>query len=142
MANHKGKNSYNREKSGYNKEKNDYSKEKDLARTEFNGKDFSTDSLSHPLIDVIKNFMQYHVDDITSSQLRNVYSIILNKDMGGAAKRVKIAYAAARNSKTGMRTLLNKLDKMLSGNIGYETIRNFTEACVAYHKYFESLKKR
>jgi CRISPR/Cas system CSM-associated protein Csm2 small subunit len=144
MENYKRKNGYNKGKGVYNKKKDGhdgYNEKRDQAIKKFNEENFSTDSLSHTSVDVIKEFMQYYVDDMTSSQLRNVYSVILDKNIGPPAKRVKIAYVAARNSKTGMLTLLNKLDKMLSEEVKYETIRNFAEACVAYHKYFESQKK-
>jgi CRISPR/Cas system CSM-associated protein Csm2 small subunit len=104
---------------------------------------FSKDSFGHESIDIIKEFMQYCVDNkyITSSQLRNVYNIVIDKDLSSAAKRVKLTYILARNNNLGMQTLINMLDKMLSQNCNYDTIHNFAEACVAYHKYFETLKK-
>ncbi|MDR1584363.1 MAG: type III-A CRISPR-associated protein Csm2 [Prevotellaceae bacterium] len=124
------------------------SKNKYNATEKFNNQNFSTGSLSNDSINVIKGFMKYHVQvisktqRITSSQLRNVYNVIIDKDLSAVTKRVKIAYVAARNSNSpGMRALLDKLDKMLSNDVKSEIIRNFAEACVAYHKYFETLKK-
>jgi CRISPR/Cas system CSM-associated protein Csm2 small subunit len=128
--------SFSKEKEKREKEK----MEKNEAIKKFVEADFLISPLNNDLVDTIKNFMNYCAKDITSSQLRNVYSIILD-DKGNAAKRVKIAYTAARNNTQGMSILLNKLDNMLSNNGEYETIRNFTEACVAFHKYFETLKK-
>jgi CRISPR/Cas system CSM-associated protein Csm2 small subunit len=112
----------------------------------FNKENFSINALTHNSIEAIKNFMSGYVGHITSSQLRNVYSIILDKKLGNPSKRVKLSYIAAKiasskGDKVGMRTLLTKLDDMLSENVAYEIIRNFAEACVAYHKYFETFKK-
>ncbi|GHT12911.1 hypothetical protein FACS189426_17020 [Bacteroidia bacterium] len=103
---------------------------------------FSKDLLEHESIDIIKNFMQFGIKDkdVTSSQLCNVFNVIIDKKMGNAAKRIKLTYILARNNTEGMRVLINMLDKMLSNGCKYNTIRNFAEACVAYHKYFETLK--
>jgi CRISPR type III-A-associated protein Csm2 len=139
MANNRNESTFHNNR----KSSDDFKERRNDAKKNFNKKDFLIDSLDHESIDVIKEFMQYHVKDITSSQLRNVYSVIIEKPekLGFAVKRVKIAYVAARNNNPGMHALLDKLDDMLSKNAKFDIIRNFAEACVAYHKYFETLKK-
>ena len=114
--------------------------EKKEAGDKFKKQDFLMTNLDHKSIEVIMKFMEHYVKDITTSQLRNVYSVILDSQLGNPSKRVKIAYIAARNNKGGMQILLQKLDDMLHADGNYETIRNFTEACVAYHKYYDTLK--
>ena len=114
----------------------------EIARDKFENHNFMTQNSGHESIEVIKEFMKYHVKDITTSQLRNVYNVILDSQLGNASKRVKIAYIAARNNNYKVQVLFEQLDKLLAENGDtFETIRNFTEACVAYHKYYDTLKK-
>ena len=124
-----------------NKKRNDRKNSWEKESKEGSNKFMDMKQVDHESIEVIKKFMERYVKDITTSQLRNIYSVILDSQLGNPSKRVKIAYIAARNNKNGIQILLKKLDKLLAENGDYETIRNFTEACVAYHKYYETLKK-
>lgn len=97
-------------------------------------------------IDVIQQFLYFNYEDITSSQLRNVFSLVLNSDPSGLTiQRIKLAYIAGRTDKKkkGMHSLLNFLDELFQKVQGdpenYKGVKTFTEAIVAYHKYYESL---
>lgn len=100
-------------------------------------------------LDAIQRFLYFNYEDITASQLRNVYNLVLkigeNDYSQLSSKRVQIAYIAGRTDKrkTGMYSLLNFLDELFvegaTDKEKYKAVKVFTEATVAYHKYYESL---
>jgi len=102
-----------------------------------------TDSLES-----IQKFMYYNVKDITTSQLRNIYNLVLDVKRDGnysllSLKRIKLAYIAGRTDKSGLKKLIEFLDVLFqevnSDKNKFESLRAFSEALVAYHKYY-SLK--
>ena len=101
-------------------------------------------------IQIIQEFMYFNYEDITTSQLRNIYSLVLDVDKSEPSqlslKRVKLAYIAGRTDKKkiGLHNLLSFLDSLFE-SVKNDTeklkgVKTFTEALVAYHKYFDSLK--
>lgn len=101
-------------------------------------------------IQIIQEFMYFNYEDITTSQLRNIYSLVLDINKSEPSqlslKRVKLAYIAGRTDKKkiGLHNLLTLLDSLFE-SVKNDTeklkgIKTFTEALVAYHKYFDSLK--
>lgn len=103
-------------------------------------------------IQIIQEFMYFNYEDITTSQLRNIYSLVLDIDKSEPSqlslKRVKLAYIAGRTDKKkiGLHNLLTLLDSLFE-SVKNDTeklkgVKTFTEALVAYHKYFDSLKNQ
>lgn len=103
-------------------------------------------------IQTIQEFMYFNYEDITTSQLRNIYNLVLVIEDGEPSqlslKRVKLAYIAGRTDKNkkGLHNLLNILDSLFeevkSDQEKLKGVKTFTEALVAYHKYYESLKNK
>jgi len=101
-------------------------------------------------IQIIQEFMYFNYEDITTSQLRNIYSLVLDIDKSEPSqlslKRVKLAYIAGRTDKRkiGLHNLLSLLDSLFEvvkeDAEKLKGVKTFTEALVAYHKYFDSLK--
>ncbi|MCE5330608.1 MAG: type III-A CRISPR-associated protein Csm2 [Bacteroidales bacterium] len=97
----------------------------------------------------IQKFICYNVKDISVSQLRNIYNLILDVKRDGdysalSLKRIKLAYIAGRTDKYGLKNLIGFLD-ILFNEVGtdtdkFESLRTYAEALVAYHKYYESFK--
>lgn len=103
-------------------------------------------------IQVIQEFMYFNYEDISTSQLRNIYSLVLDVDKREPSqlslKRVKLAYIAGRTDKKkpGLHKLLSFLDSIFEAvkndSEKLKGVRTFTEALVAYHKYYDSLKNQ
>ena len=101
-------------------------------------------------INIIQKFVHFNYEDITTSQLRNVYNLILDvpndKPSQLSLKRIKLAYVAGRTDKKkkGMLHLLRLLDSLFEmvkeDSEKLKGVKTFTEALVAYHKYYDSLK--
>lgn len=101
-------------------------------------------------INSIQQFLHYNYKDITISQLRNVFNLIKDAENTDQLelKRIKLAYIAGRTDKkkNGMHTLLEIVDKMIETVNRNETklkgLKIFIEACVAYHKYYDTMQPR
>jgi CRISPR type III-A-associated protein Csm2 len=101
-------------------------------------------------LDAIQKFLYFNYEDITSSQFRNIYSLILDvKDPSQLVlKRVKLAYIAGRTDKNkkGMLSLLNFMDELFEevkdDAEKFKGVKTFAESVVAYHKYYESLGRK
>lgn len=103
-------------------------------------------------IEAIQEFMYFNYEDITPSQLRNIYNLVLDVDKNEplqlSLKRVKLAYIAGRTDKKkmGQHNLLSLLDSLFEavkndpGKL--KGVKTFIEALVAYHKYYDSLKNQ
>ncbi len=98
-------------------------------------KDLSNDDLQ-----VLQKLMHYCYKQISSSQIRNAYNLIIDRSTQSASKRIKLAYIAGRTDKKkneAMLIFLEKVESMLKNEfIGVES---FVEACLAYHKYYENM---
>ncbi|MFA8300749.1 MAG: type III-A CRISPR-associated protein Csm2 [Hyphomicrobiales bacterium] len=99
-------------------------------------------------LNVIQKFLYFNNEDITPTQLRNIYNQILEvKDnpSGLTLKRIKLAYIAGRTEtkKKGLHNLLKLLDELFELANGetekYKGVKAFCEAIVAYHKYYHTL---
>jgi CRISPR type III-A-associated protein Csm2 len=99
-------------------------------------------------INRIQHFLHYNYGDITASQLRNVFNLVKDAETPDELelKRIKVAYIAGRTDKKkkGMHALLEIVDKMIESVKGDKTklkgLQLFIEACVAYHKYYDTMK--
>lgn len=88
----------------------------------------------------LENFMKKMVSGITPSQLRNVYSKILEaKDPAELQLlRPNLAYVAARNDKPEAKKVMAFVDYLIQQVDSAEKQKSFNkvlEAIVAYHKY-------
>lgn len=91
----------------------------------------------------VKKLIGPRKDEISSSQLRNVFSRVKNikepKEL--YSLRPKLAYIYGRpNSKRGMKELINVLDEQIKNVKNKEQVtqfQNFFETIIAYHKYYE-----
>lgn len=101
-------------------------------------------------INSIQQFLHYNYRDITASQLRNVFNLIKDAVTPDELelKRIKVAYIAGRTDKkkNGMHDLLEIVDRMIESVKGDENklkgLKLFIEACVAYHKYYDTMQPR
>lgn len=96
-------------------------------------------------IDALKRYVRENVRGITTSQLRNVFFRIgrLRDYRELMLLRPKLAYVSGRSDKPAMKTLLYLLDQLIVGTDSPERLRrlkDFFEAVVAYHKYYEKIK--
>ena len=141
----------------YQHDKVDRNKWNGLKQSTFNKMEKSKDCFlnMHSRVDdqniqIIQEFMYFNYEDITTSQLRNIYNLVLDIDKSEPSqlslKRVKLAYIAGRTDKkkVGLHNLLTLLDSLFE-SVKNDTeklkgVKTFTEALVAYHKYFDSLK--
>jgi len=88
-------------------------------------------------------FMKKNADGVTSSQLRNIYSKIKPITEANKLKmqRPRLAYIIARQQTDKARLLMHLLDHLIEDVDGEKNTVNgfkqFFEAIVAYHKYFE-----
>lgn len=105
-------------------------------------KDIDEDSLLS-----IQKFICYNVKDISVSQLRNIYNLILDVKKDGdysalSLKRIKLAYIAGRTDKYALKNLVDFLDTLFyevgTDRDKFESLRTYAESLVAYHKYYES----
>ena len=96
-------------------------------------------------IDALTRFVKGVQRDITTSQIRNVFSRIKNirseKYTELYTLRPKLAYVAgrAKEDQEGLKTLMLLLDELIQKVDSKDTLRefqNFFEAVIAYHKYY------
>jgi CRISPR type III-A-associated protein Csm2 len=106
------------------------------------------------IVEHIQKFMHYNYEDITSSQLRNLFNQVLDVDKPKEIilKKIKLAYISGRTDqkkKQGMIDFLDLLDELfgkVNTDDGKESekrlkgLKTFFEAAVAYHKYYDSLQ--
>ncbi len=115
--------------------KNDFSEEYDnILKTERDENKF---------IDKLKGFMEKNANQISTSQLRNVFSKIKNLDASNFNEvyslRPKLAYVYGRSDSYGMKKILLLLDdklKDIKSKEELEQFKNFFESVIAYHKFY------
>lgn len=96
----------------------------------------------HGHVDRIKEYMKQNAGNISTSQLRNIFSRIrpINDYRELAILRPKLAYISGREEKNeAIKTLLYLLDQLIIAVDNGEKLRrfhDFVEALVAYHKYW------
>lgn len=113
------------------------------------GKDFTSLILNkqkddyNSYIDKVKNYVRRIKDDISTSQLRNVFGEVKRavepKEI--YLLRPKFAYISGRtdNNKQGMKEflyLLDKLAKEVKTKEQLQEFKNFFESIISYHKYY------
>lgn len=123
--------------------------------------------MDHDTVEDIKSFMERNARFVTANQLRNVYARIRahsNEDIREksdplksesecvssplAMLRVKLAYIRGKSDRRskGFHALLNLLDEMVqevsTQNRDIKQLKQFFEAVLAYHKYYENVKTR
>lgn len=89
----------------------------------------------------VKDFMKNNVREITTSQLRNIYSKVkkITEPKQLYLLRPKLAYVYGRADKDGMRRLLVLLDdqiKQVEDKSQLEEFKSFFESIIAYHKFY------
>lgn len=95
------------------------------------------------LIKDLMAFMEKNADGVTSTQLRNIYSKVKPITEANKLKmqRPRLAYIIARQQTDKARLLMHLLDDLIERVDGekntVEGFKQFFEAMVAYHKYFE-----
>lgn len=93
-------------------------------------------------IDDTKKLVNKYKNDISTSQLRNIFSRIkrINNFKELYALRPKLAYTYGRaEKKDGMKKLIVLLDdqiKKVDDNEKLERFKSFFESIIAYHKFF------
>jgi len=99
------------------------------------------------VIDSIKLFVEKTGRNITTSQLRNIYSKILRvkEDNLTALQliRPKLAYVAARQQKNEARDLVIFFDEIIAGiktSSQAKSFKTFFESVMAYHKFYHPEK--
>lgn len=93
-------------------------------------------------IDNLDRFVSGIRRDVTTSQLRNVYSRVKQASDARALYRLrpKIAYTSGRAKKPGLKKLMLLLDDVIKAvdpesQEHVEEVKDFFEAVIAYHKY-------
>lgn len=135
--------------SGKGKKNNEWNEESaDSFLKRFFGNDYVSFLLTQHVsnyndyIDKIKSFVRSTYKNMTSSQLRNVFSRVKKardcKEL--MLLRPKIAYVAGRSESKDMKTMVFLLDRLIE-NVGdnpdkMERFQSFFEAVIAYHKYY------
>lgn len=93
-------------------------------------------------IDKVKKYMQENARNISTSQIRNIFSRIrsIQNYHELALLRPKLAYISGREERNdAMKTMLYLLDRLMVAVDSEEKLRQFQdffEAVVAYHKYW------
>ncbi len=138
------------ERGGYNKKKNIEELERDfkiqLAK-ELQTEDYVTFFLNSDkqklsqYIDGIKSFVKSVGDNISTSQLRNVFPAIKTEtDYQQLARlRPQLAYISGKADKDEQRKLIYLLDQMIVNITSADQLKAFQyffEAIIAYHKYY------
>lgn len=95
------------------------------------------------IIDDISKFVAEHKDNISTSQLRNIYgkAKATNDVVRLKMLRPKLAYIAARNKDA--KNFIDTLDKVIQKVNTPEQLKGFKmlfESVVAYHKYHSEFK--
>ncbi len=100
------------------------------------------------LIEKVKKFVEANYRDITTSQLRNIYSQVKKASLQDLPLiRPKLAYIAGRTDtkKRGMHRLIDLLDELIQKVNDEEKLvgfKTFFESVLAYHKYYEKTQGR
>lgn len=89
----------------------------------------------------VKGFMKDNVREITTSQLRNIFSKVkkIKEPKQLYLLRPKLAYVYGRADKDGMKRLLVLLDdqiKQVTNTGQLEEFKSFFESIIAYHKFY------
>jgi CRISPR-associated protein Csm2 len=92
-------------------------------------------------LDRVKRFVERRARSITPSQLRNIFTRVKAADHPQKLwmLRPQLAYIAGRADKEEMRELVVLLDDLIQKVTSPERVsafKNFFEAVIAYHKYF------
>lgn len=92
-------------------------------------------------LDQVKNFVQKNARNITTHQLRNIFSRVKHASTPHdlSILRPQLAYVAGRSEKREMRTLVVLLDDLIRAVDArrLEAFKRFYEAIIAYHKYYD-----
>lgn len=113
-----------------------------------------SEAVQHQTVEDIRAFMEDHWQDITASQLRNIFSKVKKASLSEIPLlRAKLAYIRGRTdaNKRGMHALVEHLDELMAhippedspaNRKKLEGFKAFFEATLAYHKYCEKIKPR
>ena len=96
---------------------------------------------SNAFIDSVKKYVKRIQREITTSQLRNVFSRVkyTRRYQDLYLLRPKLAYVAGRADREGTKELMLLLDdviRVVDSDDKLKEFQNFFEAIIAYHKYF------
>lgn len=99
------------------------------------------------LLNHIKSFVENQCGNLSASQLRNIFSRLKARPSADQIQlsRVKIVYAAARQTLPDARNAIEFFEKIASEVKSEEQAKNFIaflEAVVAYHKFFFGKKSQ
>ncbi|MEE6186941.1 type III-A CRISPR-associated protein Csm2 [Niabella digestorum] len=161
MPNHKVHNSYNNNKgSNHSSKKNDNNKKNNKTTEEIVNevietyfKDIKADLLSlndvtkiKTIFSKLEQFVNETASGLSSSQLRNVYSKIIEAKtpIDLQLLRPNLAYVAARNEKLQAKQVMALIDHLIQQVDTEEKQKHFKkvmEAIVAYHKYSTTKEK-
>lgn len=91
----------------------------------------------------VKEYLNKQKSNVTTSQLRNIFSKIKQLSNPKEAWRLRpnLAYVAGRSEKDGTKELVWLLDELINDiksdeKQKLENFKNFFEAIIAYHKYY------
>lgn len=95
------------------------------------------------IIDKTEKFVLAEGKTMSTSQLRNIYARIKKAESGASLQLLRplLAYASARQKGEGGKIIIALLDKLIQdihpeNQDQIKSFKTFTEALVAYHKYF------
>jgi CRISPR type III-A-associated protein Csm2 len=92
-------------------------------------------------LDRVKTFVQQNARNITTHQLRNIFSRVKHatRPHDLSILRPQLAYVAGRSDKWEMRMLVVLLDDLIRAvdERRLEAFKRFYEAIIAYHKYYD-----
>lgn len=101
------------------------------------------DNLSYDdYIQKLKDFIKYKAQNISTSQIRNIFTIIKKEQELDGLKRIrpKLAYTYGRAEKNkSLKELIFLMDSQIQGlndQTEIPKLKDFFEAIVAYHKYY------
>jgi len=93
-------------------------------------------------VEKIKNFLADKAPKISTSQIRNIFSLVKRERNVTGLKRIrpKLAYTYGRAEKNdSLKELIFLLDSQIKGlnaEIEVPKLKDFFEAIIAYHKYY------
>lgn len=93
-------------------------------------------------IQKLKDFIKKKAQNISTSQIRNIYSIIKKEQELDGLKRIrpKLAYTYGRAEKNeSLKELIFLMDSQIQGlneQTEVSKLKDFFEAIIAYHKYY------
>lgn len=99
------------------------------------------------LVTKIKSYVATNARNITTSQLRNVFTKVLQarEPFNAHLLRPKLAYVAGRADKPAMKELVYLLDELIQAIQNERHLKNFKdffEAIIAYHRFFNPREGR